>query len=68
MKGMTMLLPEDLVINIPALDSKAPKPLALNFLEKPDFSVESDLAIKASNVTAITTSGGNDVLDYAYDD
>lgn len=63
-----MLLPEDLVIDVPALDSKAPKPFVLNFLEKPDFSVEADLAMKASNVSAITTSGGNDVLDYAYED
>ena len=68
MKGMAMLLPKDLTIDVPALDSKALKPFALNFLEKPDFSVDSGLAIKGSNVTAITSSGGNDVFDYAYDD
>ncbi len=68
MEGVKMLMPEDLVIDVSPLDSKVLKPFVLNFLEKPDFPVGSGLAIKASNVTSMITTGGNDVLDYNYDD
>ncbi len=67
MTGITSTLPKEVFIEVPENkeDSGMSGPFLLRFLENPTF-VAPD--IRATRVSSMYSTYGNDVLDYNYDD
>ncbi len=68
MVGSMSTLPKEVFIGIPGnfQGNTRQKPFLLGFLEKPTFSASPN--IKATRVSSLNSTAGNDVLDYNYDD
>ena len=61
------VLPEEVFIEVPRAPTGR-EPFLLRFMESPGFDKETAATLRASRVSSVQTTGGNDVLDYDYED